>query len=347
MEFVNSTRMVAGYNVALERSGRELLVIVVKGTFVLPRANEPVALHPQQQPLRMADAYTGEPGLSAPLHEMDFAPRKGVCDVLLVGHARAPGGEPVTRMRVGMRAGPIDKRFDVVGDRAWQAGLVTVTASAPQPFTEMPVSYDRAFGGTVLSARDGLASVYAANPAGRGWHPEADTSIDGMPLPNTEELGRETAFPGDACAPLALGPIGRVWPQRLRYAGTYDQRWLDETFPFLPSDFDERFHQAAPTDQQMPFPCGPLDVVLQGFTSDGVRAFTLPSFTAPVSVQPRQGAAESHLGVLDTIVFEPDHGRMVLTWRVSRPLRKSIFEIARVRVGLKSVERWHEPAEVA
>lgn len=347
MEFINTTRMAAGYNVALERSGRELLVVVIKGTFTLPRASEPVALHPQQQPLLMADVYSGEPGLSAPLYEMDFTPRKAACDVLLAGHARAPGGQAVTRLRVGLRIGPIDKCFDVVGDRVWRSGFATVTASEPAAFTEMPVSYDRAFGGTVASRDGGALASYAANPVGRGWHPDADSAVDGMPLPNTQEAGSEIAYPTNACTPMSLGPIGRAWPQRLRHAGTYDQRWIDETFPFLPEDFDERFHQAAPADQQMPFPSGPLGVLLQGFTTDGPRAFTLPPFTAPVKVQPRQGAAEPHLGVLDTIVFEPDHERVMLTWRVSRPLRRSIFEIAQVRVGLRSTERWHAPAEAA
>ena len=37
MELINATRMVAGYNMGVEVSGRELLVVVIKGTFVLPK----------------------------------------------------------------------------------------------------------------------------------------------------------------------------------------------------------------------------------------------------------------------------------------------------------------------
>jgi len=36
MELINATRMVAGYNMGLEPSGRELLVVVIKGTFRFP-----------------------------------------------------------------------------------------------------------------------------------------------------------------------------------------------------------------------------------------------------------------------------------------------------------------------
>jgi len=45
-------------------------------------------------------------------------------------------------------------------------------------------------------------------------------------------------------------------------------------------------------------------------------------------------------GVLDTIVLEPDLERLTLTWRVTRPLKKSIFQIARVQGGIQGNERW-------
>ena len=108
MELINATRMTAGYNMGLEPSGRELLVVVIKGTFVLPKPGEQVRLHDEQLPLIMADTFTGEPGFSAPVREIDFAPCKHACDVLLTGHARAPTGRQVTRLRAGLRVGPME-----------------------------------------------------------------------------------------------------------------------------------------------------------------------------------------------------------------------------------------------
>jgi hypothetical protein len=87
-------------------------------------------------PLTMADTFTGEPGFSAPVYEIDFAPSKPACDVLLVGHARAPEGCQVSRLRVGQRFGPMERTFDVVGDRVWRAGLTDITAAAALPSTE-------------------------------------------------------------------------------------------------------------------------------------------------------------------------------------------------------------------
>ena len=147
MQLINATRLLAGYNIGMAPSGREWLVVVIKGTFVLPQTGEAVRLHEQQVPLVMADTFSGEPGKSAAIYEVDFAPRKPFCDVLLVGSACAPGGQAVSRMRVSLKIGPVDKQADVVGDRQWQAGLTGISASAPQPFVTMPLSYDRAFGG--------------------------------------------------------------------------------------------------------------------------------------------------------------------------------------------------------
>jgi hypothetical protein len=349
MELINATRLTAGYNMGLEPSGRELLVVVIKGTFVLPKPGEQVRLADEQLPLIMADTFTGAPGFSAPVHEIDFAPRKHACDVLLTGHAHAPAGTQVTRLRAGLKVGSMHKVFDVVGDRVWQAGLTGITASEPQYFTQMPISYDRAFGGADRHSEDEAEhDAYLPNPVGRGWHKHLKNAwVDGSPLPNTEAPGQPVGFPSDKLTPMALGPLARGWPQRARYAGTYDDKWLAEVFPFLPQDFDERYYQAAPEDQQMPLPKATMDVVLEGFRPDGTRRFNLPYFDAPVHVFPKRGDREDLNATLDTIVFEPDHERFTMTWRVARPLKKNMFEIAQVLVGKKGRDWWQQREQVA
>ena len=348
MELINATRMTAGYTMGLEPSGRELLVVVIKGTFALPKPGDPVRLHEQQVPLVMAETFSGEPGFSAPVHEVDFAPRKRACDVLLVGSAHAPAGHEVTRMSVGLRVGPMHKTCDVVGPRVWNAGA-RIAPSAPAHFTRLPISYDVAFGGVDRHPEDKAEhDAYGPNPVGRGWHKHLKAAwVDGSLLPSTEAPGEPVGFPTDRCAPMAYGPLGRGWPQRARYAGTYDDRWLDEVFPFLPADFDERYHQAAPEDQQIALPTAPLDVELMGFTPDQRRAFTLPHFDAPVHVFPKRGEREDLMASLDTIVFEPDAERFTMTWRAARPLKKSLHEIAQVLVGKKGREWWQQREEVA
>jgi hypothetical protein len=339
MEFINTTRMAAGYTMGLDPGGREHLLVVIKGTFVLPGAGQPVRLHDEQLPLVMADTYTGEPGLSAPVYEADFSLRKRACDVLLLGSAYAPGGRPAARIPVRLQVGDCVKTFDVVGDRVWEAGLTGLRATPAQPFTIQPVSYDVAFGGVDQDSDDPAEhDAYLQNPAGRGFRRHLKNAwVDGKPLPNTEETGHVVDWPTRAYKPMAFGSLGRSWAQRACFAGTYGQDWLDREFPFLPKDFDERYYQAAPVDQQIALPSAPLEVALSNLTADGERRFVVPHFTAPVQVFSRRGPREDLSAALDTLLLEPDAARFTMTWRLARPLHRSLFEIAQVRVGKGAV----------
>jgi hypothetical protein len=53
----------------------------------------------------MSDVFFGEPGLSAPKYEVDFAPRKPRCDLLLNATAYAPEGRTAEHVTVGVRIG--------------------------------------------------------------------------------------------------------------------------------------------------------------------------------------------------------------------------------------------------
>lgn len=350
MELINATRMVAGYTMGMEPSGRELLVVVIKGTFALPKTStEPLRLAEEQLPLVMADTFTGAPGFSAPVHEVDFAPRKPRVDVLLLGSAYAPDGRPATRVPVGLRVNGVSKTFAAVGNRVWQAASTGVSASAPLPFTVMPIGYDRAFGGVDNRHEDPAKhAAFMRNPVGRGFHRHLKAEwVDGSPLPNTEELNRPVERPDGDYLPMAFGPIGRGWEPRYRYAGTYDQRWLNEDFPFLPPDFDEQYYQAAPLDRQFSGPLGGQEVAIVNLTPDGRRSFKIPAFEAPVHVFPKKGEREDLKATLDTLLLEPDLERLTMTWRLARPLNKNMFEIAQVLIGKKGKEWWQQREEVA
>jgi hypothetical protein len=344
MEFTNATRMEAGYTIGVEAGGRELLVVAVKGTFRIPReAGGKLVLHDEQVPLVMSDVFCGKPGVSAPKYEIDFAPRKLRCDVLLNGHAYAPGGRPTERVIVGASIGGWSKTFAVVGDRVWLS-RGGIRATPPVPFVEMPISYERAFGGVDQAGEDPEHSAaYLLNPAGRGFHKYMDSeSLEGSPLPNTEEAGAEVRRPDGAYRPMSFGALGRHWEPRCRYAGTYDQHWLEHVFPFLPADFDEQYYQAAPLDQQLPLPVGAQTVSLVNLTPDGRRDFSLPHFEAPIYVFPKEGEPEELSAPVDTILIEPDLERLTMTWRIARPLRRNLFEIEEVLVGRQGPAWWQQ-----
>ena len=318
MELINATGMQAGYTMGMQPDGRELLVVVVKGTFTIPTDGKEPTLAAEQVPLVEADVFTGEPGLSAPLYESDYAPRKPRCDVLLNGSAYAPGGKPTDRVTVSLRVGSLHKSFDVVGNRLWKAGMLLVGSTAPEPFTVMPISYNNAFGGVDRSQDDPLKHRwYPTNHAGVGYHDCLDPKfIDGKPLPNTEETGKKVTHPHGKYKPMAFGPVGRAWQPRPKYAGTYDQKWLDEVFPFLPADFKEDYYQAAPADQQIPYPKGGEEVEVDNLTLGGRTHFKLPVVSLPIEFALRTGESCEVEAVIDTIILEPDSGRLQQAWRL-------------------------------
>ncbi|PKM36969.1 MAG: DUF2169 domain-containing protein [Gammaproteobacteria bacterium HGW-Gammaproteobacteria-10] len=343
MDLINATRMQAAYTQGLQVDGRELLVVVIKGTFQIPEwANQAPELAEEQVPLVFADTFTGEPGFSAPIYESDFAPRKPRCDVLLLGTAHAREGTPVNQIPVGLKVGDFKKVFRVVGDRVWQAGIGGIHAGPPAPFLQMPISYDRAFGGLddfhVDPEKHG---AYRPNPVGLGYHQILSGNlVNGSPMPNTEESERSITNPAGDYRPMSFGPVGRSWEPRYRLAGTYDQNWTDNIFPFLPPDFDEAYFQAAPPDQQIPYLQGGEEIVLANLTPSGRNRFWLPKIDMPVVFFPKKGGKEESRAVIDTLIVEPDSGRFTITWRIARPLKKSMFEVSQVLVGEMSRAWW-------
>ncbi|NND92026.1 MAG: DUF2169 domain-containing protein, partial [Granulosicoccus sp.] len=68
MQVLNNTGLVTGYTMGMEPSGRECIVLAIKGTFSIPKkAGEQPRLLEEQVPLVEADTFSGEPGLSSPL----------------------------------------------------------------------------------------------------------------------------------------------------------------------------------------------------------------------------------------------------------------------------------------
>jgi hypothetical protein len=202
----------------------------------------------------------------------------------------------------------------------------------------MPISYDRAFGGMDNHHKDtSKHSVYMKNPVGVGYHRELGRSfINGSPMPNTEELNRPVTMPDLSYTPMSFGPIGRTWEPRLQLAGSYDQNWRDNRFPLPPKDFDSAYFQAAPVDQQIPYPKGGEPVMLENLTQEGQTGFTLPEIDLPVEFYYRWGESVKKSPRIDTIVLEPDQELFTVTWRTFIPLKESILEIPQVLIGNKA-----------
>ncbi|HEY5909317.1 MAG TPA: DUF2169 domain-containing protein [Verrucomicrobiae bacterium] len=332
---MNQTPAKAGWTLGFQKDGRELLIVAIKATFDLPPdAGDPV-LSKDQAPLVESDEFTGEPGFSATRYESDYAHRKPFCDVLVNGSAYAPHSEPAKRVTVGLYLGPIQKRFQVVGERAWDKVFLLLRPTPPRPFVKMPISYDRAYGGTDKSEKKpDKAKTYLDNPVGVGFYPlTTNKALVGKPLPNTCEIGSLPTRRKGKYRPMSFSPLGRNFKCRRPFTGTYDDKWLNERAPFFPDDFDYRYFQCAPADQQMPHPKGGEQVGLENLTPDGVRRFRLPTMPMPVLFVPYRGEVKQQDAVIDTVLIEPDKNRFMLTWRANLALRRNCFEIHQVVIG--------------
>ncbi len=110
--------------------------------------------------------------------------------------------------------------------------------------------------------------------------------------------------------------------------------------PLLPLDFDDRYHQCAPADQQAdPHELAGGRVELVNLTASGVLRFDLPkvylgmttSFGSHVRVPDRE-----HRCVLHTVLVEPDASRLVLVWQSSLACHRNVDDIERTRIVEKA-----------
>ncbi|EEE6744182.1 DUF2169 domain-containing protein, partial [Salmonella enterica subsp. enterica serovar Westhampton] len=279
--------------------------------------------------------FTGEPGLSAPLYEVDFIRHKDKCNVLFNAQAYAPQGTPVTELYVAAQVGRMKKAIRVVGNRRWDRKS-PYEVSKPESFTAMPLTYDNSFGGVqhYRNGNDVLSDIFEKNPVGKGYLTKKGEDAF-VVLPNLEMINKPLVCPLENDEPIALSAIARHWMPRRLYAGTYDQHWKDECFPLLPDDFDERYFQCAPEDQQIDYPVGGEEVILHNMMPGRAEVnFKLPRLdNLPVKVLTSDYQVYTLPAVVDTLYFEPDENRFSVVWRASLPLKRRVQKILTVAVG--------------
>jgi hypothetical protein len=335
----NTTSMQAGLTVALDKHGRDHCVVVVKGTFTV-EPDGSTHLAEEQSPLVYADVHHGDPATTSIKYECDFAPNKPRADIIVNGHAVSPTGEPVEELLVSLQVGDLTKTVRVVGDRHWNLGFIGVRPSRRTPFVTMPLVYERAFGGADHTHPNPKhQGAERRNPIGVGFRKNADPeAIEGTPLPNFEDPEDPIRSWSDTPAPMGFGAIGRGWQPRITFAGTYDQKWLDQRFPFLPDDFDEQYFQSAPASQQVPHLKGGERVVCTNMRGDGPFDARVPSADVPLRFRFRDREMVIHPR-LDTLIIEPDHRRLIVVWRARVPLGRKLTALREVQVGRQTAAR--------
>lgn len=280
-----------------ERGGACHLCVTVLAGFAF---GPPAALLPEVQVWKGVQAHLGKQAV------LDLGMPKLRGELLVTGKGYPPAGAPAIACRVRVSLGPIDKTLALIGDRRWVRGV----PSEPEPFSEMPITYERAFGG----------AGYSPNPVGKGLAPVAGEGGPVHPLPNVEDPRYLVRSPADRPTPAGLGPYGLTWPRRLARSGTYDARWLRERAPGPPDDFDWNVYNLAPEDQRIDgFFRGDEDFTLEGLHPDKPAiAAALPGLAGRAFLNRRSGEGELFEEVplrLDTVHLIPGAELGILAFR--------------------------------
>jgi hypothetical protein len=373
MDIINETPLAVATMLWEDLKGKPRLTIILKGTFRMTHG-EPAAFGEEPLPIFKADLPSGDDPAAPARFETDMVPFKPLADVILVGKAYAPGGQPrATPLDVSLRVGPLAKTLRVFGDRTWSFPSklsMTPTISQAKPFVTMELVYERAFGGI-----DKASSMYCdENLAGTGFiGKKATTAIHERPLPNIEDphdlIGSWDSRP----KPAGFGFYGRGWMPRLKRIGTPhpDPSDPEERRRGIAADFSYDFFNGAHPDLQVKgYLKGDEPVELKNVSPDSLIEFRLPGIRPKVSVakwttppeewldrQLQEGrsvtlaeaptADESLSLVLDTLVLIPDDQVLYLVFRGNCPIASlESLEVARITVSIEKPEprRTEQPA---
>jgi len=317
---INETPFPAfGFDTELYDS-REYYCLAAKATFDFSARG--LTVRDEQPALNMTDRYFGEPGESSLSAVTDLIPRRERTDVLITGHASPPNGRPAKRWLAEIKVGDLYKSIQLTGPRAWRHRSVGGWELSPlNEVDAVPLRYELAFGGERPTRDDEDRDVWLPNPVGRGYvgrHPWAKDRIWDAPqmLSPVDDLG---SMPGGNHKTCGFGPIPGDWSPRVERIGTTDEHWRRHVAPHLPSDFDLRFFNCAPDDQQAKgFLRGNEEVALLGLLSE-LAVFRLPDWQATALMVDHDDLVLSLDMDLSTVHIDLDERTASLIWRLSTP----------------------------
>lgn len=319
------------------KTGATVWQVAIKATFDVVKVDR-LAIAEEQVEVFSSPQYRDQEENSSIAYYSDLsAQTKSAVDVLINGHAYAQGYKPNTELTVGVAVGNWVKQLAVFGNRYWDKSMGVMFQTSPEPFEKIPIIYENAFGGTDDSAEQPV--VFRGNPVGTGFAARKSQRV-GQKLPNVEYPEHPTQKGKPVKNQVAgFGPLDDHWEPRVGYGGTYDAIWQSDRFPLPPLDFDSRFFQCAPVDQQLPTikagdPVKALNLTPQGgFLQCRIPDIEFELFTTLGSEVVR------HRPRLHTLIIEPDRPGIQLVWhsRLDCQNKDHLLEQTLIQCKLKTL----------
>jgi hypothetical protein len=325
--------------------GDAIFAVIVKRTYRIKHGSVAERCAADHE-LRQTDAYydNGDPEWATVQYESELAPYKPAVDVVVIGKAYAPGGVPTTHMSVSVQVANREKSIVVFGDREchYRENMRPVF-SDPEPFAEMEMRYERAYGGRDETSDPDIPFFYPRNYMGTGIAlRNIKVTVQGLVLPNFEDpndlltperliLEQPERWP-EQPLPQGFGWFQRTWYPRCAFAGSYpayvdvDTVTTEERLGLLPKNhialakqfklpsFDPRFHNGASHGMVFPSLKGDETVRLRGLSPEGLLEFALPGETPQIMLDIGLGAQQLQAR-LDTVSIRPDDLEVDLIWR--------------------------------
>lgn len=275
------------------------LTVICKATFrLVPGRAE---LSEEQDDINEQDNYWNDDRARSLYAPSDLVPYKMRSDVMLVGHAFAPRGEPKRSVVARLTVSSIDKSIEVFGDRSWGPdGILREGA----PSVRFPLRYERA----------GLSESH--NPV--GMRPDAVDAYGAVAVPSLQPPSTHVQR-GERVPAIGFGPLSPAWPARAEKVPAYASSWAynpryDQP---LPEGLNPRFFNTAPEDQQVATLRPDERIALENLHPEHPRLTTsLPGLT-PRAIVERGGATgpEDLNLTCDTLWIDSDRSICAVVWR--------------------------------
>ncbi len=314
MSFANNTPYAAMPVPTIAPDGRDVVVAIIKATFVRGRDGRP-RLADEQIPIEIGGTvYDPEAVDSSLRFPSDVCPDKRGADVVVVGDAISR--KPVKSLDVAVKIRDLTATLRVHGERLYYRGLGGVVIGPATSFERKPIVYERAYGGTTPDA----SRIERRNPVGRGVARDPVSLVD-TPAPQIEHPSRPITRAGEAHEPVGFGAIAPHWQPRSDFAGTFDEVWKATRMPILPVDFDLRFHNVAHPSLQLGERLREGDrLAVLGMSEEELFQIDLPALPVMLYARFQDGRREAVRPSIDTMIVEPGLGTVRLTLRHAFPM---------------------------
>lgn len=271
--------------------GPWVLSVICKGTLDLTPGE--LRLAARQDPITVSDQFMGGNRNASLYQPSDLVPYKPRVDIALVGWAYAAEGSRAESVVARLTVGELDKAITVLGE-AGGAG------PKYQPFTSAPLAYEYAAGGAATLNPVGVSST-AGGPRPRL-----------LPGPTSSQPG------ADEVATAGFGPIAAHWPTRRRLLHGKQPPSVTSNGGelSLPNDFDLRYFNSAPADQQAHELAPGTPIVLEHLhPTHALLRTRLPKMSPQVFVLRADGERYEQVATIDTLWIDTQRMVANVTWR--------------------------------